>query len=66
LLDAFQQPGGQHGVFDIAALDLGHQVLRRLGRRLHRVDHQPDRQQQRQPQACLAKFRLFHKCPRMY
>jgi hypothetical protein len=61
LLDAFQQTGGEHGVFDIRAFDRRGLVLRRFGRCLHRVQHQPGHRRQRQPHTDFAQLRLFHK-----
>ena len=61
LLDAFEQTGGQHRVFNVRPLDAGAQVLRRLGRCLYGVENQPGHRRQSQAHTDFAKLRLFHK-----
>ncbi|MDQ0669169.1 hypothetical protein QF039_003469 [Pseudomonas sp. W2I6] len=56
LLDAFEQAGGQDGVFDVTALGGGGQVLRRVCGGLHGVDGQGGGDCQGQGHSCFAKL----------
>ncbi len=61
LANTFQGAGSQHRVFDIATLDRGGDVLRRLGWGLYRVEHDAGDQGHGDTEGDLAKLRLFHE-----